>query len=83
MPSFAFRFRTRAHSSSAPAPPAESSVKEFHSSPHPPFQSRPLPTLKDNDFMHDVCKLYLEEQDKQRVLEHLTRDIAVSVYVCV
>ncbi|VDD76256.1 unnamed protein product [Mesocestoides corti] len=35
-----------------------------------------MPTLKDNDFMHDICKLHLEEPAKQRLMEHLERDIA-------
>ncbi|CDS36783.1 phosphatidylinositol 5 phosphate 4 kinase type 2 [Echinococcus multilocularis] len=39
-------------------------------------KSKPLPTLKDNDFMNDICELHLEESAKQRLLEHLERDIA-------
>nr|CDS26040.1 phosphatidylinositol 5 phosphate 4 kinase type 2 [Hymenolepis microstoma] len=39
-------------------------------------KSRPLPTLKDNDFMNDICELNLEESSKQRLLENLERDIA-------
>lgn len=40
-------------------------------------KSRPLPTLKDNDFMNDICELNLEESSKQRLLENLERDIAL------
>ncbi|VUZ57454.1 unnamed protein product [Hymenolepis diminuta] len=39
-------------------------------------RSKPLPTLKDNDFMNDICELHLEESAKQRLLENLERDIA-------
>ncbi|VDM35249.1 unnamed protein product [Hydatigera taeniaeformis] len=39
-------------------------------------KSKPLPTLKDNDFMNDICELHLEESAKERLLEHLERDIA-------
>ncbi|KAL5103603.1 Phosphatidylinositol 5-phosphate 4-kinase type-2 beta [Taenia crassiceps] len=39
-------------------------------------KSKPLPTLKDNDFVNDICELHLEEPAKQRLMEHLERDIA-------
>lgn len=42
-------------------------------------QTKPLPTLKDNDFVHDICKINIGEQPKERLLQYLRSDIAVSL----
>lgn len=37
-----------------------------------------LPTLKDNDFIDDGCKLYLPEEAKEKLIAMLTSDTAVG-----
>lgn len=37
-----------------------------------------LPTFKDNDFLDEGCKLYLPDDAKQKLLDMLSSDTAVS-----
>lgn len=38
-----------------------------------------LPTFKDNDFLDEGCKLHLPDDAKQKLLDMLSSDTAVSV----
>ncbi|KAL7062068.1 hypothetical protein AAHC03_01524 [Spirometra sp. Aus1] len=41
-----------------------------------PKSSKPLPTLKDNDFVNDIYKIHIGEAAKERLLQQLTNDMA-------
>ncbi|TPP64465.1 Phosphatidylinositol-5-phosphate 4-kinase type-2 alpha [Fasciola gigantica] len=38
-------------------------------------KSKPLPTLKDNDFLNDVCKIYIGPEAKTRVMSLMESDV--------
>lgn len=42
-------------------------------------KSRPLPTLKDTDFLNDVCKIHISSDAKTRLLQTLESDIQFLV----
>uniref|UniRef100_A0A0X3PL87 1-phosphatidylinositol-5-phosphate 4-kinase n=1 Tax=Schistocephalus solidus TaxID=70667 RepID=A0A0X3PL87_SCHSO len=39
-------------------------------------RSKPLPTLKDNDFLNDIYKIHIGEVAKERLLQQLNSDMA-------
>ncbi|GAA55841.1 1-phosphatidylinositol-5-phosphate 4-kinase, partial [Clonorchis sinensis] len=38
-------------------------------------KAKPLPTLKDNDFLNEVCKIYIGEEAKSKLLSRLESDV--------
>ncbi|CAH8491279.1 unnamed protein product [Schistosoma turkestanicum] len=49
--------------------------RRVHSSDPPSNRSKPLPTLKDADFLTDLCKIHIGEESKKKVLNTLECDI--------
>lgn len=40
-------------------------------------QAKELPTYKDNDFINDGQKIYIDEENKKMFLEKLRKDVEV------
>ncbi|TGZ71678.1 hypothetical protein CRM22_002510 [Opisthorchis felineus] len=38
-------------------------------------KAKPLPTLKDNDFLNEICKIYIGEEAKSKLLSRLESDV--------
>ncbi|OON20492.1 hypothetical protein X801_03628 [Opisthorchis viverrini] len=38
-------------------------------------EAKPLPTLKDNDFLNEICKIYIGEEAKSKLLSRLESDV--------
>ena len=46
-------------------------------------QGKELPTFKDMDFRNNMQKVYVTEEQKEKVMEKLKRDVEVGdVFVC-
>lgn len=41
------------------------------------FQAKELPTLKDNDFINEGQKIYIDDNNKKVFLEKLKKDVEV------
>ncbi|TGZ71677.1 hypothetical protein CRM22_002510 [Opisthorchis felineus] len=39
------------------------------------LKAKPLPTLKDNDFLNEICKIYIGEEAKSKLLSRLESDV--------
>lgn len=44
-------------------------------------KEKDLPTYKDNDFVKEGMKIYIGEEAKAKLLETLTADVDVSIFV--
>lgn len=44
-------------------------------------REKDLPTFKDNDFVKEGTKIYIGEEAKEKLLETLTADVGVSVFI--
>ena len=44
----------------------------------PGRQAKELPTYKDNDFINDGQKIYIDEENKKMFLEKLRKDVEVG-----
>lgn len=44
-------------------------------------QAKELPTYKDNDFINDGQKIYIDDENKKMFLEKLRKDVEVGVEV--
>lgn len=42
------------------------------------FKAKELPTYKDNDFINDGQKIYIDEENKKIFLEKLRKDVEVN-----
>lgn len=42
-------------------------------------QAKELPTYKDNDFINDGQKIYIDEENKKMFLEKLRKDVEVRL----
>lgn len=42
-------------------------------------QTKELPTYKDNDFINDGQKIYIDEESKKTFLEKLKNDVEVCI----
>lgn len=42
-------------------------------------QAKELPTYKDNDFINDGQKIYIDDENKKMFLEKLRKDVEVCV----
>lgn len=42
-------------------------------------QAKELPTYKDNDFINDGQKIYIDEENKKMFLEKLRKDVEVRI----
>lgn len=42
-------------------------------------QAKELPTYKDNDFINDGQKIYMDENNKKLFLEKLRKDVEVGI----
>lgn len=42
------------------------------------FKAKELPTYKDNDFINDGQKIYIDEENKKIFLEKLRKDVEVT-----
>lgn len=42
-------------------------------------QAKELPTYKDNDFINDGQKIYIDDDNKKMFLEKLRKDVEVCV----
>lgn len=47
--------------------------------PNLQYQAKELPTYKDNDFINDGQKIYIDEENKKMFLEKLRKDVEVCV----
>lgn len=45
-------------------------------------QAKELPTYKDNDFINDGQKIYIDEENKKMFLEKLRKDVEVCLSTC-
>lgn len=45
-------------------------------------QAKELPTYKDNDFINDGQKIYIDEENKKMFLEKLRKDVEVRLSTC-
>lgn len=43
------------------------------------YQAKELPTYKDNDFINDGQKIYIDGENKKMFLEKLRKDVEVCV----
>lgn len=46
-------------------------------------KEKDLPTYKDNDFVKEGMKIYIGEEAKAKLIETLTADVDVSIYISV
>lgn len=44
------------------------------------FQAKELPTLKDNDFINEGQKIYIDDNNKKVFLEKLKKDVEVRKF---
>lgn len=44
-------------------------------------QAKELPTYKDNDFINDGQKIYIDEENKKMFLEKLRKDVEVCLLI--
>lgn len=44
-------------------------------------KEKDLPTYKDNDFVKEGTKIYIGEEAKAKLIETLTADVDVSIYI--
>lgn len=44
-------------------------------------KEKDLPTYKDNDFVKEGMKIYIGEEAKAKLIETLTADVDVSIYI--
>lgn len=42
------------------------------------YQAKELPTYKDNDFINDGQKIYIDEESKKTFLDKLRKDVEVN-----
>lgn len=46
-------------------------------------KEKDLPTYKDNDFVKEGMKIYIGEEAKTKLIETLTADVDVSIYISI
>lgn len=56
-------------------------LKPLCAQPHFVCQVKELPTYKDNDFRNSMQKVYVSEEEKEKIMDKLSRDIEVMTNI--